>query len=125
VRRYVFREVMSETLEIVELGFSVADAEDITFKFDGSDLILQFNDWQEKKVVVKCLNTLGFKFQNAEYEISSSERFDSCHIVHHSKWLEEHIKQGETWGNESWSHYKLNFNASGIVEILCSQLIKT
>jgi len=47
MRRYVFREIMSE---IVELGFSVADAEDITFKFVGSDLILQFNDWQEKKL---------------------------------------------------------------------------
>jgi len=78
-----------------------------------------------KKVIVKCVNTLGFKFQNAEYEISDSERFDSCHIVHNSKWLEEHVKQGETWENESWSHFKLNFNASGVVEILCSQLSKT
>jgi len=119
---------MTETVEIIdisELGFSVADAEDITFSFDGSDLVLEFNDWQENHISVKCENTLGFKFQNAEYEISDSERYDSSHIVHDSAWVKEHIKQGEAWKNEDWFHYKLNFNAAGIVEVLCSKLVKT
>ena len=89
---------MSQNVEIVDLGFSVADAEDIT---------------------------LGFKFQNAEYELSDIERFDSCHIVHDSEWLKEHLKQGEAWKDESWFHYKLNFNAVGIVEVFCSKVVKT
>lgn len=116
---------MSEVVEIIDLGFSVADAEDISFKFDGSDLVLEFNDWREQHISIKCENTLGFKFQNAEYEISDSERFDSCHIVHNSEWVKEHVKQGEAWSDESWYHYKLNFNAAGIVEVLCSGLAKT
>ncbi|OMH26650.1 hypothetical protein [Motiliproteus sp. MSK22-1] len=116
---------MSQNIEIIDLGFSVADAEDITFKFDGADLVLEFNDWKEKHVTIRCENTLGFKFQNAEYELSGSERFDSCHIVHDSEWLEEHLKQGEAWESEKWLHYKLNFNAAGVVEILCSKLAKT
>ena len=89
---------MSQNIEIIELGFSIADAEDITFKFDGADLVLGFNDWQENHVQIKCENTLGFKFQNAEYELSESERFDSCHIVNESEWVKEHLKQGEAWG---------------------------
>lgn len=116
---------MSQNVEIIDLGFSVADAEDITFKFDGSNLILEFNDWQEKRIVIACENTLGFKFQNAEYELSRSERFDSCHIVHESEWVKEHLKQGLAWEGESWLHYKLNFNAAGVVEVLCSKLVKT
>jgi len=116
---------MSQNVELVDLGFSVADAEDITFKFDGADLVLEFNDWQENHVSIKCENTLGFRFQNAEYELSDSERFDSCHIIHDSQWVKEHLKQGEAWENETWCHYKLNFNAAGIVEVLCSNLVKT
>ena len=116
---------MSKKVEIVDLGFSVADAEDITFKHDGADLVLEFNDWQENHISIKCENTLGFRYQAAEYEISDSERYDSCHIVHDSDWVKEHLKQGEAWENEAWYHYKLNFNAAGIIEVLCSNLVKT
>ena len=34
---------MSEGIEIIDLDFSVADAEDVTFKYDGADFILEFN----------------------------------------------------------------------------------
>ncbi|MFC3153474.1 hypothetical protein ACFOEK_20705 [Litoribrevibacter euphylliae] len=116
---------MIEVVEIVDLGFSVADAEGIKFKFDGVDLVLEFTDWREQHISIKFENTLGFKFQNAEYELSETERFDSCHIVHDSDWVKEHIRQGEAWNDESWYHYKLNFNTAGIVEVLCSRLAKT
>lgn len=116
---------MSQNIEIVDLGFSVADAEDITFKFDGADLVLEFSDWQGNHIMIKCENTLGFKFQNAEYELSESERFDSCHIVKDSDWVKEHLRQGEAWKGENWLHFKLNFNAAGIVEVLCSKLAQT
>ena len=116
---------MNQSIEITNLGFSVADAEDIKFEFDGADLFLKFKDWQEKPITIKCENTLGFRFQNAEYELSQSERFDSCHIVKNSDWVKEHIEQGEAWDGENWFHYKLNFNAAGIVEVLCSKLAQT
>ena len=112
-------------IEIIDLGFSVADAEDIKFEFNGSDLLLKFIDWQETPIEIKCENTLGFRYQNAEYQLSESERFDSCHIVHESEWVREHLKQGEAWKGETWCHYKLNFNAAGVVEVLCSKLATT
>lgn len=99
---------MSQVIEVIDLDFSVADAEDITFKFDGDGLVLEFYDWQENHITIKCENTLGFKFQKADYELFSSERYDSCHVVHDSEWVNEHLKQGEAWENESWFHYKLN-----------------
>ncbi len=116
---------MSQKVEIIDLGFSIADAEDIAFKFDGSDLVLEFNDWKEEHISIRCENTLGFKYQGAEYEIDEIERFDSCHIVNESDWVKEHLKQGEAWENENWIHYKLNFNAAGVVEVLCSKLVRT
>ena len=116
---------MKQSAEIIQLGFSVADAESIQFSFDGSTLTLKFKDWQEKSIEVKCENTLGFKYQRAEYFISENESYDSAHEIKNSEWVASHIKQSEVWQGESWVHYKLNFNAAGVVEVLCSRIVKT
>ncbi len=114
---------MNENYKIIDLGFSVADAEDISFGYESGDLLLSFTDWQDNKITVKFENALGFKYQDAEYYNSESERYDSCHIVENSEWLQLHENQSMTWENETWNQYKLNFNAGGVVEVLCSNII--
>jgi len=116
---------MTERYEIVDLGFSVADAEGISFGYNGDHLLLTFEDWMEKSVRVEFKNVLGFRFQEADYYNSNSERDDCCHIVRDSIWLQAHKDQGLLWGDETWRHYKLNFNAGGIIEVLCSDAVKT
>ena len=113
---------MNQSVEIVDLGFSVADAEDIKFHFDGEHLILEFIDWQEQPISVKFENTIGYKYQLAEYWLSDEERFDSTHRVKDSEWVKIHLEQGEAWDAQKWYHYKINFNAGGIVEILCTDV---
>ncbi len=113
---------MVERFKIVDLGFSVADAEDVSMKYDGSTLFLTFTDWQEQIINVTFENTIAFKYQEAEYYLSDAERFDCCHLVENSEWLKLHINQSMTWDSEAWDHYKLNFNADGIFEVLCSNI---
>lgn len=115
---------MKEKYETIDLGFSVADAENIAFSYNGENLVLKFDDWMEKSLEVVFKNTVGFKFQEAEYKNSESERDDCCHIVRESKWLQLHESQGLLWSGETWNHYKLNFNAGGIVEVLCTDVVK-
>ncbi len=115
---------MEEKAEIIDLGFDIADGEDVCYTFDGDELTFTFTDWKEQTITVKCNNTIGFKYQWATGEYLPEERYDSSHIIHHSKWLKQHIKQGEAWEGEQWQHYKLNFNAAGIMEILCSNMQK-
>jgi hypothetical protein len=79
-----------EVYEIVDLGFSVADAEGISFNYEKGNLLLVFKDWCEKLITVFFENALGFKFQDAEYFNSYLERFDSCCVVLHSQWLKQH-----------------------------------
>lgn len=116
--------ITNEIYTVINLGFSVADANNISFRYDEGNLVLSFIDWTENKVSVKFLNTIGFRYQDAEYFNSENERFDSCHKVKNSKWLDLHKKQNMTWENEDWAHYKLNFNAGGIIEIICSNVVK-
>ena len=116
---------MEEKAELIDPGFDIADGEDVNYSFDGDKLVFKFTDWKEQEIVVECENVIGFKYQWATYEYLSEERFDSSHIIHYSKWLQEHIRQGETWNEKKWCHYKLNFNAAGVMmEILCSNMIK-
>ncbi len=115
---------MNKIVEIINLGFSVADAVGIKFQFNGDHLQLDFVDWQGNPVSVKFENTIGFRYQLAEYQISNSERFDSTHIVKDSEWVKTHLDQGEAWPSENWNHYKLNFNGGSIIEILCSNVIE-
>ena len=89
---------MNEKYEIIDLGFSVADADDIAYSYDSGVLLLSFTDWQEQTIKVKFENVLGFKCQDAEYYNSESERYDCCHIVHDSEWLKLHKAQQMTWG---------------------------
>ena len=116
---------MSPNIEIVDLGFSVADAEDIKFNFDGDHLVLTFIDWRAKPVSVRFENTIGYRYQRADYWLSDNERYDATHIVQDSKWLNDHLEQGEAWRSQTWYHYKLNFNAAGIIEVLCTGIKKT
>jgi len=64
---------MIQSVEIVDLGFSVADAERIKFQFDGEHLVLEFTDCREQLVSVKFENTIGYRYQLAEYQISEAE----------------------------------------------------
>jgi hypothetical protein len=110
---------MPDSAELVDLGFSIADAEGVSFRFDGEHLILDFTDWREQPVSVRFENTIGFRYQLAEYTLSDGERFDSPHIVHESSWVRTHMDQNEAWSGTEWFHYKLNFNAGPTVEVLC------
>ena len=113
-----------ETVVIFNPGFSVADAENVTYSYDGEHLYIHFVDWQENQIKVKCENTFGFKFQSAEYQLSEDERFDSVYLVYNSQWIEYHKEQDAAWSSEEWKHYKLNFNECCVIEVLCSKLDK-
>ena len=125
-RRSVLKNNMeNEYTEIIDLGFSVADAEDPKFLYDGENLKISFIDWNNKSEQLLCSNVIAFRWQRAEYQIDENERFDSTHIVHNSKWLKLYNEQNETWPNAEFQHYKLNFNAAGILEIICTEIKKT
>ena len=114
---------MNETAEIVDLGFSVADAEEPKIEYEEASLLLSFTDWKEERMKVRFHDVSAFRWQEAEYYVDQeNERFDSCHIISNSNWLKTHEKQSELVAPSGSKHYKLNFNASGVFEIICTRI---
>src|SRR5262245_5016612 len=108
--------------QIIDLGFSVADAGSVQVCYENQTLSVSFVDWQEKAVSFICRDTVAFRWQEAEYSLSDGERHDSTHEIIGSAWLCQHQEQGMTWESTAFHHYKLNFNAVGILEMICSKI---
>jgi hypothetical protein len=114
---------MSEPVaQIVDLGFSVADGENIKVSYENQALRVSFVDWQEKPITFLCHDTVAFRWQEAEYILSDKERDDSPYKIIDSAWLRLHEEQSMTWEGPTFHHYKLNFNAAGILEMICSRI---
>ena len=113
---------MSQRAELISLGFDIADGEQIELIYADSELTLRFVDWHDKPIVAVFRDTVAFKWQRAEH-VADDERFDSSHIIHNSDWLAEHLRQREA--TEEHQHLKLNFNAAGVLEVLCIRADRT
>ncbi|WP_309046007.1 hypothetical protein [Marinobacter sediminicola] len=106
-----------ERAEIIEPSFSTADADFPDINMDEGGLVLKFKDWQEIQHEVFFSDTVAFKWQLIETFIEGEE-YDRSHIITESKWLAEHIKQGEIGAQEEYKHYKFNFNGNGQLEVI-------
>lgn len=112
---------MKEKAQIVDLGFSVADAEDVSIDYKNDSVILSFNDWKEIPYSITFSGVSGFKWQEAEYMIDpENERFDETHKILNSNWIKQHQDQNELVSKAKPIHYKFNFNADGVFEIICT-----
>ena len=106
-----------ERAEIIDPGFSTADSDFPDINMAEGDLILKFKDWQEIQREVFFPDAVAFKWQMIETFIEGEE-YDRSHIIAESKWLAEHIKQGEIGAQEDYKHYKFNFNGNGQLEVI-------
>ena len=89
----------------LETNYSTADAEDPIIKMVGSNLLVEFSDWQEKKVTLTFFDADMFSWQQIDDQFSEAP--DRIYEVQESVWL----KQVKDYGPEL-KHYKLCFNAS-------------
>ena len=103
----------------LDAGFSTADAEQPSIEFKGGDLIVQFKDWREQWVSIRFPETIAFTWQD-EARLPADIRDDSAYEVINSPWLAELSELGATLVNSH--HYKLCFNAAGILDVVSGQL---
>ena len=107
-----------ETAEIIDPGFSVADAENVSLRTIPSGLEISFTDWRECAVRVLFVDAISHSWDLLDWNFVEGERFDSTHIIHNSEWLRKHIAQNAINERQGYNHYRLNFNASGTLQVL-------
>lgn len=100
----------------LESNFSTADAEDPIIQFDGSDLSIKFENWQEETVCIVFKETDMFAWQQIHGDFTEAP--DNKYQVLDSEWLTQ-AKEYEP----ELKHYKLCFNASYYaLDVLASSL---
>ncbi|MDA0137630.1 hypothetical protein [Solirubrobacter deserti] len=105
----------------VDLGFSIADAEEVELAHDGDDLTVSFTDWADRRRSVTFTDTVALRWQRAD-DVAPGEAYDGANEIADSPWLERHRQAGEATGEHR--HLKLNFNAAGCLEVLCSAVAR-
>ncbi len=96
------------------LGLSTADAESVALQHDGSDLVLTFVDWQERTIRHEFEEVLAFKWGQ---DTGGAPRDDQTYIVEGSEWLAHEAGLAEE-SPDRFVHYKLCFNAVGVLDVL-------
>ena len=105
----------------LDLGIQVADGEKLKLAFDGRDILASFQDWREIETCFRCSEVISFRWQPIEY-FHAGERPDSTYEIMHSAWVQQHEDQSMIGSAQVARHFKLNFNAIGCLEIICSKI---
>lgn len=111
-----------ETAEIIDPGFAVADAENVTISTSDGGLEVEFEDWKENKTRILFVDAISHSWDAIDWKCLEGERYDCTHIIHNSEWLKEHLSQRSVEENEGYKHYRLNFNAEGTLQVLARDL---
>jgi hypothetical protein len=83
--------------------------------------LLKFSDWQGQEFQVEFTEVIGFSWN--EEELEHKKMKDDCvYEVVNSALLEKHKAIGNIYNASAHKHYKLCFNAHGILDIAFVQM---
>ncbi len=106
---------MTQSFEETFIGIHSADAERVSLSFQDGNLTVNYIDWREKAQSVVVHEVFAFKWQ--ERDSDSPPRDDTTYLVIQSEWLSEQTRGLPQ--TQKLAHFKVLFNASGVLDIIC------
>lgn len=113
---------MPETFQSLNASFSTADAETPVLAYERGSLRVRFLDWQERCVELVFHEAVAFSWDEGDAAWCATHRDDACYIVAGSDWLRRHIDVGTIESASGHRHYKLCFNAAGVLQVIARSL---
>lgn len=113
---------MNTHYELLRGPFSTADAGYPVILLESGYLRIEYRDWQERVVKLSFHEVAAFSWDDADAAIDENHRDDCSYIVHHSPWLARHRQTGALAPSTGHQHYKLCFNAVGVLQVLATRL---
>ncbi len=107
-------------VELINPGFSIADAEYPELQLIQGVLHLRFKDWKEQQVAVEFHEVFAFSWQEAEQSLLDDEPYDGVCEIHESELKARHESVGSIPHGQPSRHLRFNFNACGQLEVLCA-----
>jgi hypothetical protein len=113
---------MDTRYELLGESFTTADAECPHIVSEDGCLKVTFRDWREQLVTLLFHEVVAFSWDDGDAEIDSNHRDDCSYIVHESQWLARHRAKATVMPSDDHRHFKLCFNAVGVLQVLSSRL---
>lgn len=113
---------METRYEPLAAPFSTADAEYPQVVTERGWLRVTYRDWREQVVALLFHDVVAFSWDDGEAAVDHDHRDDCCYIVHDSPWLARHRDAGTLTPAEEHRHFKLCFNAVGVLQVLAARL---
>ena len=111
---------MAESFVLLPAEVSTADAERLCIEYRRGDVLVRFNDWRERPIVLQFPDAAAFRWQD-EAALPSGVRDDSSYEVMDSAWVTE-LSALNSLPPEP-HHYLLCFNAAGVLEVVSGRLM--
>ena len=102
--------------------FSTADAESPMLAFEQGTLRLRFLDWQEREVRLRFPETVAFRWEDGDAAVAAEHRNDASYRVEDSGWIRRLRESGTVGEADAVTHFKLCFNALGVLEVIAANL---
>ena len=103
-------------------SFSTADAEKPHITLDRGVFRVTYRDWRENVVTLLFHGVVACSWDDGEVAVDANHRDDCSYIVHDSPWLARHLAVGTVMAPDDVRHFKLCFNAAGVLQVLASKL---
>jgi hypothetical protein len=113
---------MAEKAILLTPGFSTADAQYPSFALRGGSLVLEFEDWRERQIVVTFTNAAGVMWQEV-HSPGPQDRDDSVYEIDGSSWMAQYLASAARTPGDALRHYRLCFNASGVLDVLAAAMV--
>lgn len=104
----------NEELHAIDIGVSSADAESVQLHYQFGDLLIRYNDWQEREREKKFFDVLAFRWQEFD---DDAPRNDASYEVLHSQWLNAQAKAQEV-NADAYVHHRICFNNNGVLDVV-------
>jgi hypothetical protein len=112
---------MPESFEPLNMPFSTADAELPLLTYEDGQLRVTFLDWREQDVILRFQGVAAYSWDSGELW-SYAHRDDTSYAVAGSEWLHKLLDLGEITASEGHRHFKLCFNAVGVLQVISTCL---
>jgi hypothetical protein len=109
---------MPESFEPLRVPFSTADADPPALTYEQDQLHVRFLDWQEREVNLTFAGVVAFSWDEGDASWSAAHRDDESYTVGGSEWLQRHLDVGTIAAGGGHRHYKLCFNAAGVLQVI-------
>jgi hypothetical protein len=113
---------MEARYEPLREPFSTADGEGVRLVSEAGCLRVTYRDWREEVVALVFHDVVAFSWDDGEAAVDGAHRDDCCYVVHDSPWLARHREVGTLAASDDYRHFKLCFNAAGVLQVLASRL---